>query len=72
VSLGVLGVDVELQLIMMKIENQFMKNIMDPSLKTGQTTQWISDFKDEYGDTYEDLIDDYVTKDKSYSKTVED
>lgn len=49
-----------------------MRSTMDPSLKTGQTTQWISDFKDEYGDTYEDFVDDYVTKDKSYSKTVED
>jgi len=72
VSLGVLGVDVELQLIMMKIENQFMKSTMDPSLKTGQTTQWISDFKDEYGDTYEDFVDDYVIKDRSNPKTVED
>lgn len=49
-----------------------MKNIMDPSLKTGQTTQWISDFKDEYGDTYEDFVDDYVIKDRSNPKTVED
>jgi uncharacterized protein YeeX (DUF496 family) len=57
---------------MMKIENQFMKIITDPSLKTGQTTQWISDFKDEYGDTYEDFVDDYVIKDRSNPKTVED
>ena len=49
-----------------------MKIITDPSLKTGQTTQWISDFKDEYGDTYEDLIDDYVIEDRSNPKIVED
>jgi len=56
----------------MIIENQFMKIIMDPSLKTERTTQWISDYKDEYGDTYEDLIDDYVVEKKNNPKTVED
>lgn len=49
-----------------------MKSTMDPSLKTERTTQWISDFKDEYGDTYEDFVDDYVIKDRSNPKTVED
>ena len=71
VSLGVIMVDVELQWIMMKIETQFMKNISDPFIRKGQTTSLTNDYKGEYGDSYEDFIDELPLS-KDNGKTVED
>jgi len=71
VSLGVIMVDVELQWIMMKIETQFMKNISDPFIRKGQTTSLTNDYKGEYGDSYEDYIDE-LPRYKDNGKTVED
>jgi hypothetical protein len=71
VSLGVIMVDVELQWIMMKIETQFMKNISDPFIRKGQTTSLTDDYKGEYGDSYEDFIDEMPLS-KDNGKTVED
>jgi hypothetical protein len=71
VSLGVIMVDVELQWIMMKIETQFMKNISDPFIRKGQTPSLVNDYKDEYGDTFEDFIDEWPLS-KDNGKTIED
>jgi len=56
---------------MMKIETQFMKNISDPFIRKGQTPSLVNDYKDEYGDTFEDFIDELPLS-KDNGKTVED
>jgi hypothetical protein len=56
---------------MMKIETQFMKNISDPFIRKGQTPSLTDDYRGEYGDSYEDFIDELPLS-KDNGKTVED
>lgn len=48
-----------------------MKNISDPFIRKGQTQSLVNDYKDEYGDTFEDFIDELPLS-KNNGKTVED
>jgi len=48
-----------------------MKNISDPFIRKGQTPSLVNDYKDEYGDTFEDFIDELPLS-KDNGKTVED
>lgn len=48
-----------------------MKNISDPFIRKGQTQSLTNDYKGEYGDSYEDYIDE-LSMYKDNGKTVED
>ena len=48
-----------------------MKNISDPFIRKGQTQSLTNDYKGEYGDSYEDFIDELPLS-KDNGKTVED
>ena len=48
-----------------------MKNISDPFIRKGQIQSLVNDYKDEYGDTFEDFIDELPLS-KDNGKTVED